>query len=54
MSEEKKRNPAGVALFKMQFGLMMLQCGRNKMAAEAFSAAEEILTSLEKELDNAR
>lgn len=48
---DKKRNPAGMALFKMQFGITMLACGRNGTAYKSFEEAEEILTKLEKELD---
>lgn len=48
----KKRNPAGVALFKMQFAIMMTGAGRMEEATNMFQEATEILTDLETKLDS--
>ena len=48
---EKERNPAGKALFQMQFAVLMLNCGRDEMANEALAKCEKILTELEAKLD---
>lgn len=48
---DQKRNPAGQALFDMQFGFMMLNCGRVEEANVHFERAEQTLAQLEKDLD---
>lgn len=52
--ENTKRNPAGQALFQMQFAIMMMNCGRIEEANTAIKKAETLLTDLEKTIDGVK
>jgi flagellin-specific chaperone FliS len=49
--EKSKRNPAGRALFSIQFMALMLGAGRIEEADEHYQKAVRLLTDLEAALD---
>ena len=54
MTDQPKLNPAGIALFQMQFGVLMLNWDRTEEASKAFEKAQAILTKLEIDLERLR